>query len=430
MMTPPALRHPLFARVWFGGVVSAVGTQMSNVAKAWVLYAITGSAVALGIEGLCFSLPIMVLPLLTDPLTDRLPRAAVLQTTMAAEAVMATVLAATAATGTLRPWMLYLTAALEASRLALDIPARTALVATLVPAADLHSAQSLSSVVYSSSALIGPAVGGVLLAVAGPAPVFGINAVSCVLALIAFRPVSAQLRLPVKATLDGSSTPRLFDGARFASRRPEITRLLVVLFTTSTLVIGTETLLPVLDQTRWHGGPIGYGLLRMAPGIAALVTGVFLSVRPQPTRPGRAILLSGIVAGTALVAFPLAPRLWMAFVLLATGSVAVSAAQVFVLTGLQQRTPDRFRGAVGGFTAMTQSGFAGIAAAGMALAAAGIPAPAVVITVAVTTAITAVLAAPLQGISHDSPLRDSARDTRWRPPPPAGKSPGTRTRPR
>ncbi|WP_433200840.1 MFS transporter [Dactylosporangium sp. CS-047395] len=404
MMAPPALRHPLFVRVWAGGVVSAVGTQMSNVAKAWVLYAITGSAVALGIEGLCFSLPIMLLPLLTGPLTDRLPRTAVLQATMAAEAVLATALAATAATGTVRPWMLYLTAALEASRLALDIPARNALIATLVPAADLHSAQSLSSVVYSSSALIGPALGGVLLAVAGPAPVFALNAVSSVLALIAFRPVSARLRQPATAAADGrSGPPRLFDGARFAGRNPAILRLLVVLFSTSTLVIGTETLLPVLDQTRWHGGPIGYGLLRMAPGIAALVTGVFLSLRPQPASPGRAILLSGIVAGGALVAFPLAPRLWIAFALLAIGSVAVSAAQVFILTGLQQRTPDRVRGAVGGFTAMTQSGFAGVAAAGMALGAGGIPAPAVIIAVAAATAATAVLGNPPGRVAtHDA----------------------------
>ena len=402
MITPPALRHPLFVRVWAGGIVSAVGTQMSNVAKVWVLYAITGSTVALGIEGLCFSLPIMLLPLLTGPLTDRLPRAAVLQSTMAAEAVMATLLAVTAATDTLRPWMLYLTAALEATRLALDIPARGALVTTLVPAADLHSAQSLSAVVYSSSALIGPALGGVLLAVAGATPVFALNAVSCVLALIAFRPVSARPGLPPKAALDDTWTaPRLFDGARFAARHPELIRLLVVLFTTSTLVIGTETLLPVLGRTHWHGGPIGYGLLRMAPGIAALVTGVFLSVRPPPRSPGRAVLLSGLVAGAALVAFPLAPRLWIAFVLLAVGSVAVSAAQVFVLTGLQQCTPDRLRGAVGGFTAMTQSGFAGIAAAGMALVAAGLPVTAVIITVAVTTAATAVLGTSLDGAPDD-----------------------------
>ena len=417
MIAPPALHHPLFVRVWAGGIVSAVGTQMSNVAKAWVLYAITGSAVALGIEGLCFSLPIMLLPLLTGPLTDRLPRTAVLQTTMAAEAVMATVLAVTAATGTLQPWMLYLTAALEASRLALDIPARTALTATLVPAADLHSAQSLSAVVYSASALIGPALGGVVLAVAGPAPVFALNAVSCVLALIAFRPVSAQLRQPAKPTLDGlSAAPRLFDGARFAARHSQLIRLLVVLFTTSTLVIGTETLLPVLDQTRWHGGPVGYGLLRMAPGIAALVTGVFLSVRPQPRSPGRAILLSGIVAGAALVAFPLAPRLWIAFVLLAAGSVAVSAAQVFVLTGLQQHIPDQLRGAVGGFTAMTQSGFAGVAAAGMALAAADLPVTAVIVTVAVATATAAVLGAPLKGVpSNDSRLADHVDPAGGRP---------------
>lgn len=385
-----ALRHPLFVRIWGGGVVSAVGTQMSNVAKAWVLYSLTGSAWSLGVEGLCFSVPVMLLPLLTGPVTDRLDRVAVLRATMVAEAVLAGLLAVTAATGELRPWLLYLTAGLEAARLAFDIPARTALVTGLVPAEDLHSAQSLSSVVYSGSALVGPGLGGVLLATAGSWPVFAVNGVSCALALIAARP----LRAAKPAT---AGRPRFTEGLRFAVRHPALLRLQVVLLATGTLMIGTETLLPVLDQTRWHGGALGYGLLRMAPGIAAVLTGGYLATRSAPRSPEKVIGLCALAACAALAGFALSPLLAVAFGLLAAGSVGLSAAQVHVLTRIQQITPERVRGAVGGFNAMTMSGFAGVAAAGMALAAAGVTAPTVILAVAAVTAVVGFYAGDFAG---------------------------------
>ena len=377
----PALRHPVFVQLWAGGVVSAVGTQMSNVAKAWVLYQLTGSALALGIEGLCFSVPMMVLPLLTGPIADRLDRTTLIRWTMAAEAVMAAGLAVAVLTGTLSPWLIYLTATLEATRLAIDIPARSALIATVVPPADLHSAQSLSSTVYSASALIGPAVGGLLLAVGGPAWVFAINGVSCLIALVAFRGVPHASRAP-------RSPSRLGDGLTFAVRHRALLSLQAVLFTTGTLVIGVETLLPVLDGTLWHSGPTGYGLLRMAPGVAALAAGLVLARGRAPASPGRMIAVCVAVAAAAFAVVPVSPWLAAAFVLLTVGSMAASAAQVHALTHLQQLTPEHVRGAVSGLTAMTMSGFAGMAAAAMAIAAAGVSPTLVIAVVAGVAAIT------------------------------------------
>ena len=105
-----ALACPQFARLLSGQVVLQVGTQMNNTAAAWVLYRLTHSAQALGLQGLCFSVPIAVLPLLAGVLADRFSRLALVKATLAAEAAQAFVLAALAGTGDLRPWMLYLAA--------------------------------------------------------------------------------------------------------------------------------------------------------------------------------------------------------------------------------------------------------------------------------------------------------------------------------
>ena len=160
-----ALASAPFARLLSGRVVSQVGTQMSNTAGAWVLYRLTHSALALGLQGLCFSAPIAVLPLLTGILADRFDRLTLVRATLAAEAAQAFALAAIIGAGDLRPWMLYLAAAADACRLAVNIPAQSALLPNVVPADLLLSAMALSTSTWSSAALVGPAVSGALLTV-------------------------------------------------------------------------------------------------------------------------------------------------------------------------------------------------------------------------------------------------------------------------
>ena len=172
--------------------MSSVGTQMSNTAKIWVLYSLTHSAMTLGIDGLCFSVPIVVLPLVAGPMCDRIDRRTIIKASMAVESMEAAALAAAAAAGVLHPWVIYLTAAVEATRLAFEIPARTALTTALVSSDALPSAQSLSVVVWNSAALIGPALGGTLLAVSSAAAVFAVNSVSTLVVAIAFFPLGAR----------------------------------------------------------------------------------------------------------------------------------------------------------------------------------------------------------------------------------------------
>lgn len=386
---PPALRHPLFARLWAGSVVSSVGTQMSNTAKLWVLYALTRSAFPLGLDGLCFSAPIVVLPLVAGPVCDRVDRRTIIKASMAVESLEAAALAAAAAAGVLRPWVIYLAAATESARLAFDIPARSALTTALVPSDALVSAQSLSAVVWNSAALVGPALGGLLLATIGAAAVFAVNSVSTLVVGISFLPVG-RARLP--GAVGDDRRTKADDGLRYAFAHRELLVLEIILLATSTVSLGTETLLPVLDRVLWHGGPVGYGMLRAAPGIAAVLTGIGVaSVRPA-RHPARTIAVSTTSGCAALIAFSLAPLLALGFVLLALAVAAISVCQILVATRVQQVTPGRLRGAISGFNAIAQSGLAGLAAAGMAFTAAGLGARTVIVAVAAVTAITGVIA--------------------------------------
>lgn len=398
---PLALHYPDFCRLWLGSVVSNTGTQMNNVAKAWILFQLTNSAAALGLEGLCFSLPIALVPMLAGPVVDRVDRLTVIKAAYLVEIVEAIALAIAAGTGRLSPWMIYTAAGVAAVRLSFAIPAGSALVPGLVGETALLSAQSLSAVGWTSSALIGPAIGGALLSQGGATIVFAVNGFCTLCALVALRRVRPMRSLDrQKNKLDG----RLMDGIRHIRRSREVSSLMALVFLISTLLIGTETLLPVLNSQIWDAGSMGYSLLRMAPGIAAITVALWLSIKSTVARPFRIVGLGVLVACASLIAFVEAPSFSVAVPLLALGTVGLIRAQVVVATQTQLRTPDSLRGAVGGITAIGQSGLAGIAAAGIAIAATSVGPAVAEIIMAISVAPLALVCSSLTHRNEDTRL--------------------------
>ena len=328
---------------------------MSNTAGAWVLYRLTHSALALGLQGLCFSAPIAVLPLLTGILADRFSRLTLVRATLAAEAAQAFALAAIIGAGDLRPWMLYLAAAADACRLAVNIPAQSALVPNIVPADLLLSAMALSTSTWSSAALVGPALAGALLTVTGPGLIFAINGACTLVALGAV----ASLRSTAPAQpIDGNGFAQLIGGISYLRSHRPVLWLEGVLLIAMTGALGVETLLPVFAAGTWHSGPAGYGLLRMAPGIAAVLAGLGLSMFPGVGRGAVTIGIAFAGASAGMAAFAAGPPFALALFLLAGASLCLAATQVIAGTMVQQAIPDALRGRISALGSAGQNGLA------------------------------------------------------------------------
>jgi MFS family permease len=358
-----ALAHPAFARLLSGQLVSSAGTQMSITAGGWVLYRLTHSPLALGLQGLCFSAPIAVLPLLTGVLADRFSRLTLVKATLAAEAGQAFVLAAITTAGDLRPWMLYLAAAADACRLAVNIPAQSALVPNVVPAALLPSAMALSASVWSSAALAGPALAGALLTVTGPGPIFAINGACTLVALAAVASLPGVE--PVRRPIRGIGLAQLTGGIAYLRGHRPIVWLEGILLIAMAGAQGVETLLPVFSARTWHTGPAGYGLLRMAPGIAAVLS---LSLFPPARRGTLYIAIAFAGAGAGLAAFAAGPPFAVALFLLAGASLCLVITQVIAGTMVQQAIPDALRGRISALGSAGQNGLAvAVAGAGLLL---------------------------------------------------------------
>src|SRR4249920_2491907 len=192
-----ALRHRNFRLFWFGQMISLTGTWMQTIGQAWLVLQLTQSAWLLGIVGALQFLPVMLLSLFGGVLADRVPKRKVLLFTQSFAMLQATVLWTLVATGEVRLWHVLVLATLLGLTNAIDMPTRQAFVVEMVGREDLPNAIALNSSLFNLARIVGPGIGGIIIAWMGVAPLFLLNAISFIpviigLALIDFSDLYAQ----------------------------------------------------------------------------------------------------------------------------------------------------------------------------------------------------------------------------------------------
>ncbi len=367
---PPlaALGHRDFRLLFFGLLVSTMGSQITRVASAWLIYELTGSALALGLAGLFAALPLIPMSLLGGALADAVERRRLMLAMQALALLTVGALAALTATGLIAVWHLYAANFLITIVGVLDRPARQSLIPNLVPPAHLLNAYTLLTVLNQAASLVGPVVAGLILTAGGPAWVFGLDALTFLAVILAL----LLLHVP---PLAGGGRPlslgSIGEGLRFVWSKQIIVGLLG-LDVVAMLFGYYPTLLPVFAE-RLGVGPAGFGLLTAAPATGSLVgAGVMLLVG-QLKRPGWTMLVA--VAGYAVGLIGLGLSAWfplaLAFGALLGLTDAVSMAIRHAAT--QLNTPDDLRGRVSSVFQISVQGGNSVGAlnAGFAAAALG-----------------------------------------------------------
>src|SRR6266699_7352560 len=174
-----ALRHRNFRLFWFGQMISLTGTWMQTIGQAWLVLQLTQSAWLLGIVGALQFLPVMLLSLFGGVLADRVPKRKVLLFTQSFAMLQAAVLWTLVATGEVRLWHVLVLATLLGLTNAIDMPTRQAFVVEMVGREDLPNAIALNSSLFNLARIVGPGIGGIIIAWMGVAPLFLLNAISC-----------------------------------------------------------------------------------------------------------------------------------------------------------------------------------------------------------------------------------------------------------
>ncbi|WP_208029542.1 MFS transporter [Rhabdothermincola sediminis] len=305
-------------------VVSVSGTWMQTVAQAWLVLRLTGSGVALGVTTALQFLPMLVLGPWAGVIADRSDKRRLLLATQSAAGSLALVLGVLTATGAVQLWMVFLLALGLGLVNAFDMPARQSFVYEMVGPEHLTNAVGLNSTVMNAGRLVGPAVGGVVIATLGLATCFLLNALSyaAVLAALAAMRAGELHRTEPVARQHG----QLLEGLRYVWVTPALRTPLLMLAVIGTLTYEFQVSLPILATFTFGAGAEGYGALLSAMSAGAVIGGLVLAGRMTPSHRG---------VGRAAAAFGLLVLLASGMPTLTTTAVVmplVGAASIAVIT--------------------------------------------------------------------------------------------------
>src|SRR3984893_230107 len=279
-----ALRHRNYRLFWFGQMISLIGTWMQSIGQAWLVLELTHSAWLLGVVGALQFLPVMFLSLFGGVLADRLPKRKVLLFTQSFAALQATVLWTLVATGQVQLWHVLVLAALLGLTNSLDMPTRQAFVVEMVGREDLPNAIALNSSVFNMARIVGPGIGGLIIAWGGVAPLFLLNAVSFVpvifgLALIDLSKLHAQAKhlIGKKEAPRLSTMQSLREGLVYIAHTPSIFLIIAVVGVVSLFGINFNVVLPLFATSVLNSGPQGFGFISAAFGLGSLLSALWLA---------------------------------------------------------------------------------------------------------------------------------------------------------
>ena len=350
-----ALRHRNYRLFFTGQSISLIGTWLTKVATAWLVYRLTGSAWLLGVVGFAGQIPTFLLAPLSGVLIDRWNRYRVLLATQVLAMVQSAVLAGLALGGVIRVWEVVALNVLQGLIDAFDMPVRQSMVVRMVDDRDdLPNAIALNSSMVNGARLLGPAIAGVLIAAVGEGWCFFVDAVSygAVIVSVLLMRLDAQPR----AARSSHVLKDMAEGFRYVSGFAPIRALLVLLAVSGLAGRPFAVLLPVIAREVMHGGAGILGLLQATAGVGALAGALYLAARSSVLGLGRVIVVSAALFGLGLMAFSRAHVLWLALPLLLLAGAGMMTQTAASNTIIQTIVAEDKRGRVMSLLAMSLFG--------------------------------------------------------------------------
>jgi len=340
-VTPSAFRHRDFTLFWVSLITEGFALQMAFVAIGWQVYSVRGKPLDLGLVGLAEFLPLLLLALPAGQLADRVPRRWLLAVMLSLNVVVLLGLLAVTRHGTEQVWPFFALAFVQGIGSAIGAPAGRALTPSLVPEEILVSALAQRSIAFQLSAVLGPALGGILFSIRGElvyavAIVLALVALGCVLAMRSGREAAAEGAVGLNEVLAGVHL----------IRRTKVLLGAISLDLFAVLFGGAVALLPIFAKDILEVGPVGLGFLRTAPAVGSLISAVLIARYPIRRRAGRTLF--GVVAGfgACMVVFGVSRTMWLSMLALALGAGLDMVSVVLRSTILPLVTPDELRGRV------------------------------------------------------------------------------------
>jgi MFS family permease len=337
-----SLRHRNFRFYLTGQGVSQAGTWMQTVAMGWLVIELTGSGALLGLVTAAQFLPVLILGPIAGAIADRRSRWHILQTTQVLAGLLAAFLGVMVATDTIRTWSLFVIAAVIGTVNSFDTPVRTSFTYELVGADDITGAVGVTSTVTNVARIIGPAIAGGVIALAGLSWCFFANAISFGVCIVTFSLMRRSDFVPKAESAGRKGQVR--EGFRVVWADPRLRTPMMMTLVIGTLAYENQISLPLLAKFTFGGDAGSYGFLSSALGLGSVIGGIVVARSGRATH--RRLGFAALFLGVAMLAASLMPS--MAAMIAAMVVVGMGSVAYVTMTSatLQLNAPDEMRGRV------------------------------------------------------------------------------------
>jgi MFS family permease len=348
LRTLEALRYREFSLIWYGQIFASMATWMDQVARGWLIYELTNSALQLGLVRGIQALPILLLSPLAGSSADRYSRKTQVLVAQIVDGVLYATIALLIITGEIQPWHVYVTAFGMSIVQTFQQPSRAAMIADTVPPSHLINAIGLNSIVFNVARSAGPALAGFLIAVFGTAGSYTAQAIFYLLATV----WTAQLRSGQRsasgphddAAGEDSFGQSIVAGWKFSWQNEAVRTSLLIVTLASLFILPFTTLLPVFARDLLGVGATGQGLLLSAMGVGALCSSVLVASFGDRV-PRVNFMLGGVTLyGFTVVAFSASPWFNLSALLMGIAGVVHVTSHALAQTVIQTYSPSEFRG--------------------------------------------------------------------------------------
>jgi len=340
----PALASRDFRLFWLGQLISLSGTWVQSVAQQWLVLKLTGSAFQLGLVTTVQFAPLFLLALIGGAISDRVSKRNLLLATQVISGLLALVLGVLVQTGRVQYWHVLVIAGLLGTVNAFYTPARQAFVPELVDKDSLLNAVALNSAIFNGARVVGPALGGLLIAAVGLSLNFYLNAASYLAVIASLVLIKPRHRGASQPT--GNLVGNVAEGLRYIVATPVVYTILSLVGVSSLFALNYTTLLPIFARFVLDVGSDGYGFLMASMGAGSLFGAIALAFFNRRDL-ARRFIFSGAIALTVVeITFGLSRAYALCILLLAVAGLSQTVFTTTANTRVLSTTPSHLQGRV------------------------------------------------------------------------------------
>ncbi len=295
-----ALKHKNFRYYWIGMCVSLIGTWMQNIAQPWLAYTLTNSPFLLSLIGIVQFTPMLIFSLFAGVIIDKFSKKSILIFTQSASLIITLILAILVLSGKIQYWHILIMATALGIVNTIDMPSRQSIIIELVGKEDLMNAIALNSMVFNLARIIGPAIAGIVMAYAGIAVCFFVNAISFAavvigLFFIKLRPVER------KPKNDNNILEEIKDGLKYIYKNDILLYTLLVMAIVGTFVPNFNVLVPVFAKEILKQNEAGFGILMSFMGAGSFLGAMIIATLSKSGPKKFVIYIVPVIVGALLI---------------------------------------------------------------------------------------------------------------------------------